>query len=150
MRKIPIINSDKFIIVDDEDFDKLNSRTWKIDTFGYAYSYKELLIIRAHTMVAGYLHVDHKDRDKLNNTRANLRPATKSQNMANTPKRLAGATSVYRGVAWMRSRCKWRARIKVNYKSIHLGLFESELDAARAFNRAAEKYFGEYAVLNPV
>jgi len=42
------------------------------------------------------------------------------------------------------------ARIKVNYKGIHLGYFARKVDAARAYNRAAQRYFGEYAQLNKV
>jgi hypothetical protein len=59
-----------------------------------------------------------------------------------------GITSDYVGVCWDKSRNKWIASINVRYKSIHLGRFKIEEEAARAYNEAALKYFGESANLN--
>jgi hypothetical protein len=42
----------------------------------------------------------------------------------------------------------WRARICVNYKEIGLGFFSTPQEAAKAYNDAALKYFGEFAYLN--
>jgi hypothetical protein len=55
-------------------------------------------------------------------------------------------TSGYRGVTWFQN--KWRASIKINSRRIFLGYFISKEDAARAYDRAALEYFGEFAVLN--
>lgn len=58
-------------------------------------------------------------------------------------------SSLYRGVHWYKSRSKWQASITVNYKQIKLGYFDSEMEAAEAYNNAATLYLGENAVLNP-
>lgn len=91
--------------------------------------------------------VDHRDGDKTNNRIENLRPATKSQNEANTARRSTN-TSGYKGVYWLKNAGKWRAKIDFNKKQIHIGLFDSKHEAAIAYNRKAIELFGEYASLN--
>ena len=92
--------------------------------------------------------VDHRDRNPLNNRRLNLRLATRSQNLANTRSR--SGSSRYKGVCFSRREQKFRAYIVVNYKQIHLGYFDSDLDAARVYNEAAREHFGAFALLNDV
>jgi hypothetical protein len=100
-----------------------------------------------HKMLTGWPRTDHVNHDGLDNQRPNLRPATQGQNMGNARPQ-AGRTSQYKGVGWNRQCQKWQARIKVNYKGRHLGLFAAEEDAARAYDAAAVKEFGEFACLN--
>jgi hypothetical protein len=95
------------------------------------------------------LEVDHLDRNKTNNQVSNLRYATKSQNGANAMKRPI-ATSTYRGVCWYDKRGKWTSQITANRKKYHLGYFENEHDAARAYNIKALELFGEFANLNEI
>jgi hypothetical protein len=95
---------------------------------------------------AGELDIDHKDNDGLNNTRENLRVATRSQNSANSRKR-KGTTSQYKGVHIM-PQGYIKAYIMHQYRHIHLGYFPTEEDAARAYDKAARKYFGEFARVN--
>lgn len=84
-------------------------------------------------------HVDHIDRNPLNNAWANLRLATIAQNAQNT-----STTSKYgsgvRGVTWHAGATKWVARIVVNYRQIYLGLFVSLDDAKHAYAEAKKKY----------
>jgi len=92
--------------------------------------------------------VDHINMDSLDNRRENLRVCNKSQNMANGLSR--GGSSKYKGVYWDKNRNKWLSAITVNYRQIHLGRFDLELDAVKAYNKGALKYFGEFARLNAV
>lgn len=91
--------------------------------------------------------VDHRNNDKMDNTIGNLRPATKSQNEANTAKRITN-TSGYKGVYWLKNTASWRAKIDCNGKQIHIGLFKDKHEAAKAYNEKATSLFGEYAQLN--
>lgn len=90
--------------------------------------------------------VDHKDGNGLDNQKSNLRLCTHKQNTRNSIS--IKGTSIYKGVFWCKDRLKWRAGIKNNYKTINLGYYESEVNAAFAYDKAAIKYFGEYARLN--
>jgi len=88
--------------------------------------------------------VDHSDHNTLNNQRKNLRPCTYSQNNQNRRK-LKSAASRFKGVTFD---YRWRARIGVNGKRLHLGRFNSALEAALAYDSAAKEHFGPFAVLN--
>ena len=88
-------------------------------------------------------HVDHRDGNGLNNTRANLRIATHTQNMQNR-KRHKNNKSGYKGVYRRRSG-KWRAAIRVNGKYISLGSFDTPEEAYAAYCKAAIQYHGEFA-----
>lgn len=91
--------------------------------------------------------VDHKNHNGLDNRRSNLRLADSSQNHANSRPR-ANATSVYKGVYFSKQRGYWCAQITVNNRGIYLGSFNSEMDAAKAYDRAAREHFGEFASTN--
>ena len=79
--------------------------------------------------------VDHIDGNKTNNHHANLRYATHSENGGNMKKR-SDASSIYKGVAWDRGANKWRAQIKKDGKSMHLGYFETKEEAIEAISKA--------------
>ena len=97
----------------------------------------------------GLFHVDHVFgiHDPLN-----LRLATHSENAANSKKRKSVAnkkcSSKFKGVSWFKKQQKWHAHIKFQGKTIHLGFFTNELEAAAAYNEASTKYFGKFAKLN--
>ncbi len=92
------------------------------------------------------LLVDHINSDTLDNRRANLRLATHSQNSCNRRIKSKGS-SRFRGVQFRKNR-GWVAVTYKNKKMIWLGTFDSEIDAARAYDRAAIKYHKEFARLN--
>jgi len=143
-------------LVDDEDYEQLNTFRWyaqkSLNSFyavrrearKYIFMHRQLLNIADSKIL-----VDHKDRNGLNNQRSNLRTATKSQNCANRFSK-PGTTSEYLGIYYNKSRNKWTAQIKVNGKTIALGRFNNEKDAALKYNAAAEKFHGEFANPNVI
>ena len=61
---------------------------------------------------------------------------------------MAGSSSKYKGVSWNKARKKWEVQFKNNYKSVYLGAYTSEEEAARAYDKAVREHFGDYARLN--
>jgi hypothetical protein len=96
---------------------------------------------------AGLL-VDHRNGDGLDNRRDNLRLATHFQNACNRHRNKSKTSSRFVGVSFKKRDNNWAARINYKRKTISLGRFNSELDAARAYDNAARKYHGEFARLN--
>jgi hypothetical protein len=96
------------------------------------------------------LLVDHRNNDTLDNRRANRRLATCSQNRINSRRDKSRTSSRYVGVSLEKGRGKWLAYISYNGKRIHLGRFDDEIEAAKAYDEAAKKYHGEFARLNNV
>ena len=140
--------------MDNEDYEHLIKWKWH-DSHGYAkriktFSYKNHRIWSMQNEIMnppiGKI-VDHIDRNPLNNQKYNLRICTKSQNAINS-KISKNNSSGFNGVYWQKDAKKWRARVKVNYKIIHLGYFDNKIEAAKAYNKATKKYFGEFARLN--
>lgn len=138
-----------YAIVDDDMFKELNQWNWFLNDGGYAVrnrSAKEQLIIkkscfvRMHRVVNNTpddLITDHIDKNKINNTRQNLRTADKSLNGINRDKP-GNNTSGYKGVH--RDLCEWRAEIGINGKKIKLGRFINIEDAVKARLTAEKKY----------
>jgi hypothetical protein len=91
-------------------------------------------------------HPDHKDTNRSNNKWNNLRLATRRQNIANC---CLNGPSGYRGVSFIKTICRWRARITTESgKRLVLGDFSSKENAALAYNFAALEHFGEFAYFN--
>lgn len=88
--------------------------------------------------------IDHIDGDGLNNAWANLRPADKITNGANSRRRITN-TSGYKGVCFSKAQQKWRASINHNRKHIALGYFDTPEEAHAAYARKAAELFGEFA-----
>lgn len=95
------------------------------------------------------LFIDHKNWNKLDNRRENLRICNRNQNGANLFVKRRNKSG-FKGVSWKNSHSKWCAQIKTKHKVVYLGLFLKKEDAAAAYNEAATKIHGEFAFLNTV
>jgi hypothetical protein len=141
-------------VIDDEDYAKVSGLTWFLAPTGYAIASThvagEIVNFYMHRVIAGAgdgQKTDHRDGDRLNNRRHNLRLCTTSQNNMNSAKRI-NTSSRQKGVYWSKQKEKWHARIKLNGASTHLGFFADEIEAGKAYNAAAQQHFGEFARLN--
>lgn len=85
--------------------------------------------------------VDHIDNNKLNNRLDNLQLTTQRHNLSKDRK---GGTSKYTGVSWDRNANKWVAKIRLNGKNNHLGLFENEIEASKAYQDRLKIIIGGY------
>lgn len=158
-REIPLGNS-KFAIVDDDMYEYLSQWNWR---FIGNYAARSICVNGKNTTWAmhheilpplqGY-EIDHINRNKLDNRRENLRVVTQGQNMANrgpnkssnkTPKR-----SKYKGVYLFKhyKHRSWGASIMYQGKRYQLGRFDTEQDAAKAYDMKAKELYGEIAYTN--
>lgn len=126
------------------DYQKCKNIYWRKTEYGYVRGYingKETLLHKYITDTDKKVLIDHKDRNKLNCTRNNLRFANKSINSLNrsTPK---NSSTGYTGVSFDKRRNKYRAYIKTNGKQISFGYYEKIEDAIIARRIGFENYFG--------
>jgi len=143
-------------LVDDQDYEELSKYKWYAHKTRCAvYAVKNAPIAGGQVMIHMHRHllqastsqqVDHINSDGLDNRRSNLRFCTTSQNMQN--QRKTHGTSRFKGVCWHKQRCRWQASIVINSTFRYLGLFDSQYDAAEAYDIEARNYFGEFARLN--
>lgn len=154
-------HGERYTLIDDEDYGKIKDFTWHlskdrhdfyIETFVYpGDSARERILM--HRLIAGAQKdslVDHINHNTLDNRKANLRICSIKENSRNRRRRKQGYTSKYKGVYFCKTKRRYRARIFMDGKSIHLGSFKNEEDAARAYNEAVMIYFGEFASLNEI
>lgn len=160
MRRIPLTQG-QFALVDDIDFKWLSQWKWFAmkengnDSAYYAVRSVNRTqrehTVRMHREILGLKkgdgkQTDHKNGNRLDNRRSNLRLCTHAQNQYNQIPRKG--SSRYKGVYRTNKSRKWHARIKYSLKGIHIGSFDNEIKAAEAYDEAALKYYGEFARLN--
>ena len=125
-------------LVDDADWHTVRAHTWqKKDAYAQAKIMGSLVMM--HQYLTGTLHMDHINHNGLDNRRANLRVNDRSGNSQNQKER-TGTTSRFLGVV-QKENGKFQAQIVKNGNQHHLGVFEDEVDAARAYNAAAPLYY---------
>jgi hypothetical protein len=147
---VHLFNTEDVAVVDAGDKELVANVKWHRGGGDYRYvmntkgEYIHRVIMGANP---GDPHIDHKDRNVLNNCRLNLRFASPTQNNANQRSRI-GSTSKFKGVTWDKATGRWRAVIQIDKHVIGLGRFVSEILAARAYDQAALEAWGEFALLN--
>lgn len=144
MKQIPLTQN-KFAIVDDNDFEFLSKFKWAYHN-GYAtrketIGHRKYITVFMHRKILGLQFgdkrfCDHKNLNRLDNRRDNLRICDRSENTINC-KLLSSNTSGYKGVHFLKKLNKWRAVIWKNGKSKHLGFFKNQEDAYAEYCVAA-------------
>lgn len=155
MTKMIPLTQGQVALVSDDKFEYINQWKWcarKDNKNGKWYAIrkgfgKTILMHRVVINAGEGVLVDHRDGNGINNQSENLRTCTSSQNQANRG-RQANNTSGFCGVVWNKELKKWRAYITVSKRQIHLKYHSDIEDAAKAHDKAAKEYFGEFAVLN--
>lgn len=149
-RQIPLTKG-KFAIIDACDYEYLMQWNWQFSKYamrgrGGSSVLMHRVILSRKLGHSNFNATDHENRNKLDNRRSNLRPATHRQNQHNLGP--CGGSSRFKGVHWAPSNKKWRASITFDGKRKYLGYFTDEIEAAEAYNKAASELFGEFAYIN--
>lgn len=171
MKKIKLIGKHgegKFALVDNENYYFLNKWNWtaqfvKRNNNYYAIRHEgkrgERKCFMMHRVIMKLTNpkilVDHANGNGLDNRKNNLRKSTYSQNAINCgkPKLNKKQSSTYKGVCYIEIKNfnkNWNVRISVNGKRIYIDTYLTEVEAAKAYNKAAKKYHGEFAYLNKI
>ena len=139
-----ILHNGTICIVDQEDYDRLNTNKY-YDEGRYVCRFDKGKKIYLHREILRFpdCDIDHINGNKRDNRKQNLRTATRSENLRNKGLIKANRTGV-RGCYWDKQLKKYRVRITVGYKDKHIGLYSSITDAKRARLKAEVDYFGEF------
>lgn len=157
MKEIKLTNTDRPALVSDEDYERLIVHKWSMTNQGYARSSKVKRVDGKQKFYCLFMHQevlgkkdgfvsDHINRDRLDNRRENLRFATKAQNMANLWRK--GKNSRYKCV--FKDWHKWYYSFQRKGKVYSGGGFNTDTEAAIAYNEAVIKVDGEFTLLNEV
>lgn len=133
--------------IDHEDLGVVSRMRWRVSSNGYVRSTDGILLHRFLVGAPKGFCVDHVNFNKMDNRRCNLRICRQVDN-SRYQRSTKGAPFGLKGVRLRKDTGRWRARIMVNRREISLGCFDSKEDAARAYDAAALKYFGEFALTN--
>lgn len=137
-------------IVDFDDYERISKNKWYANmTKGKPYAVSggwKMPPLRMHREVLGAKpgqYIDHINGNTLDNRKCNLRICTNQQNSWNKNKRMG---KKFKGV--YRQMNRWRSAICIDGKSIFIGSFSSEEEAAKQYDVKARELFGDFAKLN--
>jgi hypothetical protein len=144
-------------LVDDADYERASAYKWSATkTRSNVYGVRKVRTSAGRTtsqllhrfilgVTDGGIDVDHRDHNGLNCQRYNLRKCVRGENDGN--RRKTRGASEFKGVSWDSRRGLWRACIRIE-KTVHLGYFSDEIEAARSYDAAARIRFGIFANCN--
>lgn len=150
MRKIPLGNSKKVALIDDEDFPIVSKYNWSLDGDYARTGSNKTFRIRLHQLIMRTpkgKHTDHINGNTLDNRRKNLRILEHYQNSHNTGIRIDN-TSGFKGVSWNNYRKSWDAEIIINTIRYRKTKFKTATEAAKWRDRVAKKYLKNIAYIN--
>lgn len=138
-------------IIDHEDYEKIKNYKWKVANRDNTVKNNKIGILSRFLLnVTEFkIEVDHKNHNRLDNRKENLRKCNRSQNEINKGIN-KNNTSGYKGVYIDKKQKKWISRIFKDNKEYYLGAYSNIKDAAKAYNNAAIKHHGEFAYLNTI
>jgi hypothetical protein len=148
VRLIPL-SGGGYAWVDAADYERLNRYHWRLAN-GYPCRLDGRRAVLMHREImepAADKVVDHIDGNRCNACRANLRICDRNENRFNQRKRRTGL-SRFKGVTFHKGMGKWKAHYRLNHRLHHIGYFDDEVAAARAYDLAAVAHFGEFAQVN--
>jgi len=145
------------VMIDDEDYDLVSQWKWRANevsegkfraiTARASQTINKCPYNYMHNLIMGEKGIDHIDGNPLNNQKSNLRVCSHRQNLCNrkaTKRNKLG----YVGVYYDKKLKRFRAQIKAGDKRIHIGLYDTAVEAAKAYDEAALKYHKEFACTN--
>lgn len=140
-------NTNKEFYFDLEDYDKIKNASWYENDQGYVIGEQGNQVIRQHRLVMGMIAkediIDHINRNKADNRKINLRIANKQTNGINRGANCNNKIG-YKGINKVFNSDKFCARIMINGKTIHLGVFDNINDAIEARKNKEKEIFGEF------
>lgn len=156
MREIPLSNRPELsVLIDDEDFELVSDFRWRANHNGYAIAYvrgsKPHKQVFMHRLIVGTpegMVTDHIDGNILNNRRSNLRICTHAENCRNQITRLQSKHSEYKGVTWFFNKRTMLGYWMAGVAGKTIGYFNSEVEAALAYDAKATEIFGRFAKVN--
>lgn len=137
-------------IVDDEEYERVSPYNWYVKgNKNVATNIRGKQVFMSHLVlnIDGHQRVAYLNGDTLDLRKSNLKIVSR-QELAFKKRKSNGTSSQYKGVCWKKETARWSAKITYNGKTRHLGYFDDETDAARAYDESAQELFGELACLN--